>query len=353
MKPRALREPSRLRAHRLGRSRAVYFGRAVVASALSFVGAAHAQGVSDTALAEGLFRSGKALFQAGKYADACPKFAESQRIDAKLGTLMNLALCHEKEGKIASAWAEYTQAGQIATRIGQADRARVAIAGAAALEPTLAHITLQPASTDPITVVLDGKAIGMAALGASLPIDPGAHEVVASAPGHKTFTRAFSVASTGGDQTISIPKLESDDAPPVPPVLATDVVSPSPATPPGTVRYGHPLLGYSLMGGGAALVVTGAIFGGLAFSEKSVVRQQCSAVMCTQPGSSDLSTLKAYETTSTITVTAGLVAGAAGLYFWLRSGTREESPTAPLAGSLHVDPVVGFGMSGLSLSGAF
>jgi RNA polymerase sigma factor (sigma-70 family) len=57
------------------------------------------------------------------FATACPKFAESYRLDPAAGTLVGLALCNEGEGKSASAWAEFLLVAREAKKSGRRPRA--------------------------------------------------------------------------------------------------------------------------------------------------------------------------------------------------------------------------------------
>jgi tetratricopeptide (TPR) repeat protein len=140
----------------------------------SWVGRARAQSASDTALAETLFRDGRELLAAGRIDEACAKLEASQKIDPKIGTLTNLAQCHEQQGKTASAWAEFTEAAALATTMKRANVERYAHEHAVALEARLSRVTLhlsQPAET--VQVSLDGKVLTAEAMGVAIPLERG------------------------------------------------------------------------------------------------------------------------------------------------------------------------------------
>src|SRR5262249_30335548 len=92
--------------------------------------------------AQALFDEGRRLMDAKSYALACPKFAASQKLDPGAGTLLNLADCYDKNGQTASAWATFDEAAAEATKSGHLDWAAQARDRAAALEPTLARLTI-------------------------------------------------------------------------------------------------------------------------------------------------------------------------------------------------------------------
>src|SRR5688572_6405870 len=139
----------------------------------------------DSAGAEVLFREGKQLMNEKDYAAACPKLAESYRLDPATGSLLALALCYERAGKLASAWVAYTDAAARAKREGQTDREQGAKARARELEPKLARliVNVEAPDTPGLEVTRDGVQLGAAALGSAIPVDHGEHVVEARAPG--------------------------------------------------------------------------------------------------------------------------------------------------------------------------
>src|SRR5256885_15012907 len=85
-------------------------GSIAVGLALLSLAAPAAAQSRDAATAEALFRQGRQAIENKNYQEACAKFSESQKLDPAAGTLMNLATCEEKVGKLASAWQHWKEA---------------------------------------------------------------------------------------------------------------------------------------------------------------------------------------------------------------------------------------------------
>ena len=315
----------------------------VAGIALSSSSATAADG-DQTALAEALFRSGRELMGAGKYAEACPKLAESNRIDPKLGTLMNLALCHENAGKTASAWAEYVEAADIAKRVGQAPREQVARERSSALEPTVPHVVIDASEASAAAVTLDDQPIRSATFGTPIPLDPGDHAVRATAPGKKPFIESFAVQARGAQRTIHIPALADDET--APPPAATQPVTghgadAAPVPRESTASHGtsnQRIWAVVVGGAGVAALGVGAYFGVSAFSEKKTVENDCSAAQrCTPAGDQAKTSLSTAETVSTIATLGGVAAVGVGVVLWLSGGSSASASAQPAA-SLRIGP---------------
>ena len=121
---------------------------------LAGAGPAAAQsGDTDRQIAQQLFDDGRVLLEAKRYPEACTKFAESQRLDPGGGTLLNLAVCHELEGKTSTAWSEFRDALGQAVKDERKDREDIARAHIVDLAPRLmrvvVHVPEAVAARDP------------------------------------------------------------------------------------------------------------------------------------------------------------------------------------------------------------
>jgi hypothetical protein len=137
---------------------------ALAAAAATTTTLAHAQpSGQDAAVAQALFDEGKRLMQAGKFDEGCPKLVESQRLDPAGGTLLVIALCHEGQGKTATAWAEFGVALGEARKDKRADRETAALEHIKAIEPKLTKLRLVVSGkTDGLEVRRDGARVGEA-----------------------------------------------------------------------------------------------------------------------------------------------------------------------------------------------
>ncbi|MFO0548375.1 MAG: hypothetical protein U0271_08315 [Polyangiaceae bacterium] len=165
---------------------------------------------ADRAAATQLFRTGRELMEKRDFAAACPMLEESQRLDPGGGTLLNVALCHEAIGRLATAWTEFAEALGIARRDGRDDRVELATTHMAALEPRLSRLTVVVRATAPgLVIKRDGTPLGRGAWGVALPVDPGVHVIEASAPGFATFELRVEVGADRDQREAVVPELIS------------------------------------------------------------------------------------------------------------------------------------------------
>jgi hypothetical protein len=335
-------------------------------AAVGLLAAPVARAQSNGALAEKLFLDGNKLMEAGKYAQACPKFADSQRLDPALGTLMHLAQCHEKTGKIATAWSEYTDAAAQAQKAGQLEREKFCRDHATTLDAKLQKVIVElshpPEGT---TIKLDGATLPSGVLGTEIPLDPGDHTLEVSAPGKKAWRQ--DKLNLGPSAVITRVQVTLDDDPNAAPVgpapgsgspvigagagggAVTGTGQPPVAEQP--VSSGTPtkrLIGYGL--GGAGIVSLG-----LAIAEEvtSIGRNNDeskypSGTPERQQVADQSSQAQLY---AIIFGGAGLAAVGTGLYLVLTS--NDTPATSAPAGSMRVTPLVGRGLAGAGVNFAW
>ncbi|XXT15976.1 tetratricopeptide repeat protein [Sorangium sp. So ce429] len=320
-----------------------FLGSGVLLGAVTLSGAASAEPAVKP-VAEALFRQGRDLFKRGQYPEACAKFEESQRLEPKPGTLLNLAVCHEKVGKLATAWAELSSVEEVARREGPPEREAFARAQRAALEERLARLELRmegpPAS---LSLTLDGEPLNGAALNAPFPIDPGRHRVAATAPGKKAWSTAVEVPPEQATIVVAIPALE--DAPPGA-LAPRAAAAPRPREPkPPAASTGTMLMAMGFSVGAVGLVV-GAVAGALTLSKSSALADVCTDGGCPPSWGGELSTAKTLANVSNAGFAVLAVGAGVGVAGLLMLPSRSSTSGASTA----LTPVLGPGSLGLRLT---
>jgi hypothetical protein len=208
-----------------------YASLALLAGLVLAPTSARAQPREDVSRADALFNAAKALTDAGQYADACAKFAESKRLAPGIGVTLYLADCYERIGRTASAWTEFRSAEGFA-RARNDKRADVARDRAQALEAKLERLTIVVGPTVPragLQVLRDGTPVAAEELGLPVAVDPGDHAVVVSAPGHAPQTLAAHVGPENPSAIVRIDHLDEPASTPPAGTAGTALPAPTPA----------------------------------------------------------------------------------------------------------------------------
>jgi serine/threonine-protein kinase len=309
---------------------------------------------ADAALAETLFQEAKRLMAAGKTADACPKFEESQRLDPGGGTLLNLAMCHEAMGRTASAWAEYGEVAMLAKQKARADIEKTARDRLTALEPKLARLTVDVPEASRVAgleIKRGATSIAAPSWGVAVPVDPGEQELSATAPGFERWTTRVPVAA-GAKQRVSVPKLVPIAVAPAASSPAPVVAAPPPSSPssppPAAPEAERRVPTGAWIAGGVAVVGLGVttVFGLKSRSAEADAAKACPDKTCADADAAS----KAHDgvrAANVANVTGAVSLAAIGVFAYLMI-TAPSSPTQTGAA-----PVVGPGFLGGSFRGSF
>jgi hypothetical protein len=286
----------------------------------------------DVKKADKLFRDAQKQLKAGNVHEACASFAESQRLDPAVGTLLNLADCHAQEHKTATARGEFEAAATLAQKSGQREREAFAQSQLKELEQVLSFVTVRfvnGASVDDVKV--DGTPLDRASLATPIALDPGKHTFLFGGTGHTPRAVDIDVALGPSTQVLDVQPLPLA---PAAPVATRD----APRTEPkGAIKgEGFPRKPTAIALGALGVVGlgVGTYFGIVASGKKSDAEPHCMGKFCDPDGLALQDDAHSAATLSTIAVAVGLVSIGAGAYLWF---------TAPRAKStaLFVSPTLG------------
>jgi hypothetical protein len=327
---------------------------AIAAMVLAWPSGAKAQ---NNVAADAAFREGRSLMQAGRYEEACTKFEYSYSEEPAVGTLLNLADCHEKVNRLATAWVEFTEASERAAHDGQQARAAEAKRRAAVLEPRLARlqITAPEPRAQGITILRDSTEV-TSLIGVAVPVDPGDHVIIVKRGDLELWRRAIKVQGEGVTSTVELPSAAELDA-----AEAAQKKTNAGGTQPANVDLSSapakPRLDTRRMlaiGAGAVGVVSLGMtlgFGIAAKSARDTSRENCTNNVCNELGFQQGKAAQTRATVADVFGVLSVVAIGGGAVLWFTAPKRDEGEHERAAP--RVTPVIGTSQVGLVLEGGF
>ncbi|MEO8920021.1 MAG: hypothetical protein ABI488_21550 [Polyangiaceae bacterium] len=292
----------------------------VIAAILVATGRALAQ----EAAADALFDSARTAMTKGDFDRACEQFRASDKLDPAPGTELNLADCEEKRGRLASAWELFRTVEEKLSA--NDERLPVAHERARRLQARVPRLTLTLApSAPPGSIVRDGSVeLGAAAFGLPLPMDPGAHELVVSAPGFAARTFPLTLVEAESRSLLVTPGARTNQ-----PIAAATTPAPNAAHEVPSSASHTRTFGFALGGVGVAGIGVGAIAGVLMLGKKGAVNDGCHPDhSCSSAGLDAAHSARTLEIVSNVGWVVGAAALAAGTYFILTSGPSAKPSTA-------------------------
>jgi hypothetical protein len=306
--------------------------RVVVFCAFMIAPTAFAQ-ANDSAVARQLFEEARVLMAKGDYESAERRLESALAHSSGRGIKYQLAVCHEKLGHIARAWALYVDVAEGARAAAETDRERVARAHAAELTPRVPYVRIV-SSEEGVTIERDGEQL--ASWDTPLAIDPGEHVFRVERAGHQPWQTTID-AHEGQTVELRLPALEriveARITPPAPVVLERPrveraVFAPRPSSPVRAIGMGTSAAGVLALGVGAGFVIASAA----TYASSS---SMCDASdHCSTQGAAVRGDALTYGDVATVLVVSGALTLAAGVVTWLAAPRR----TTKLA----FDPILRF-----------
>jgi hypothetical protein len=275
------------------------------------------------AAAEELFLKGREAMKTGDYPHACLYFEESQALDPAPGTLLNLGLCEEQLGKVASSW---KHAKGVLSAIDADDNRRpLAEQLVARVSLRLPRLRIELASSLAVAaVMLDGIPVPKEDVGPFVAVDPGEH-VVEARLGARAVTAKVTIAEK--EERVV---LLAEEAPPA--IAATKAKAKTDANAFTNVAHIHPYRSAGIIVGsvGVAAFALGAVGIYGALDAKHDADAICPSTPCdaadAQHEANDRG--RRWNFVATTSFVVGAAALGVGTYLFL----AEADPAAPRVG---------------------
>lgn len=288
--------------------------------------------------AEAAFADGVRLMKQERCSEAIEKFRASELLEPASGTLLNLAHCEVKLGRLASAWLSYRRAIPLAKATNKPLHEQIAREQAEKLDAELPRLSIVvPAGPErTLSIELDGGVVAHETWSVPVPVDPGPHRIATVLEDGRVWETTVSVAPSQHAVVELPPKLAVAPAPV--PAPEPEPAKPSPTAPiigmaEQPTHVERPTWALALTITGAATVVAG---GALFVSAR--VAYDDARRNCTQQNQCDDANYDAERTAthraqlSGVIVASGALLATGGLIAYFTLGKSVNSTRLALTG---------------------
>jgi hypothetical protein len=292
-------------------------------------------GAADLKTARDLFTDAVKDEDAGRWSDALDKLHRVAGIKLTPGIRYHLALCEEHLGHLVTALDGFTTAQAEARSAGARDVLRLVGKHLDDLGPRVPRLTVRVLPTDATaTVKLDGNPLPTSSVGTPIPVDPGTHQLEASAA-----PRSPAVATvTLQERDVTSIDLKLGEvpaaAPPATPAPTATPVSPPPAAaappeasapPPAESPGSSGRTGALVATGGAVVLAAGGVLAFvLAGNAVTTGEQQCAVQR--GPCDAEKNTVRAWDFTAAGAWIGAAAVGTLAVLLWTRPQSSSSEP---------------------------
>jgi hypothetical protein len=279
----------------------------------AIIGAASTAYADNTARADELFAEGKALMETDLHG-GCRKLQEALDLNPQaVGTLLNVALCDVRLGKLATAAEHFARARDMAREQGMREHLEAAEAHLGALLPRLPKVTFKLTEALPETTIVIGNKVLSPTSWVDVPLDPGEHRIVITAPGRVAFRATLRLAEAERHEVV-VPKLATSSGRPG--AKAT-------------------------VGVGAGLVASAVVIGFIAARRYDNALEDCivrnGVTACNDGAYDDITSARTLGNVGTVVGVVGVITAGVGTYLWLRKGSRPKETAITLVPQIGTD----------------
>jgi hypothetical protein len=301
--------------------------------------------------AEALFKKAKKLHGDKKYAEACPMFEKSDKLDPGIGAKLNVAKCYEDWGMLARAYTWYVDAEKMAKDAGdkRADKIHELVEAIDSEVPRLTLKLPDGASGDKAEVKLDGKSIE---LGKEHRVDPGPHEITWLVEGDKKSKTIPMERGGERELTLDMKAVAGGGGNGGGGTSKPDKGQPKPDEPASPGR-GRRIAGIAV---GSAGIVGIGVASVLTLSARSKYKDALEAhcmndkTMCSDEGLSKTGDARSQANVATVITIVSLAAVAGGIVLYVTAPKGEKAESNK---TVYVSPVVTEDGGGLVIGGGF